>query len=1315
MIVRDVAPFITGCLDSIADHCDEIIITDTGSKDDTYEVVKSYLEKRSGRQKTLLLRFDPNTHPDAFFVDSEEVCKAFGGPPPYSGKMALGDFGRARKFGWDHATSDYIIWVDSDDLVVGADKIKDVIAAMEREGLNAAMVSYEYAHDAHGNPTCLLLRERLVKRVSPAKTAWHQPIHEVLFPVGAARPFDDFKIVHRREKVNATPPIPHRNIKTLLRHYEAQKTTGNVDPRTLFYLGMELRFHDRERAINVLKDYVKVSGWDEERAVAYKWIGEMLEASGRYDEAFVQYSASAIEFPDNPDGVFGCARIFYYRNDWGKCIEFTERGQKIASDQERRASVLHHNPLDRTYEPLRYVTRAYIESGRIKEGLSSANLGLSFNPNDIHLKANKDLCERILTQDSNEPVHAGEMIKIDLSEPIHTPPADVKPAILAQLAVFLWKRMRDNPVNAARFLESLPASIQKNATIIKAKELTNKDLGGLKIESVPEPNPANQLASPPGGPVPIEIPSTIPDLLSSMPSSLDIVIWTGPAWEVWSPQSIEEGGIGGSETAAVRMAEEFVKLGHRVRVYLDTSFDPDAQFMVHQGVQYIRYGRGLDQPSSLSCDIFITSRQPWALDLPFSARAKFLWVHDVSVGGQSSQLSLQIAKADKILCLSKWHKSFFKSLYPEVPEDKIVVTTNGILPSRYEKDPVKQGNRLIYSSSGNRGLDVALDLFPRIRKRVHDAELHVYYGFNTWRAFAEKHARHEIPIIEGLEERLRSTEGVVYHGRVGQQALADAQLAAKVWFYPTAFTETNCITALEVQAAGCVPVTTALAALNETVHHGILIDGNNTASDYKSIAVSETVKLLTDEDWRLKFATHGRKTTLAHYSWAKVASQWISLFEQQLTRSTSVKEAPITELFPQRTTVRKLSAADTDGGGPRLRLAFIYGSFSSSIHGQFDIGGLFTRQGLTGSESSFFHMVQTLAEMGHQVDVFCDVGGHIVGCLGGAHVYPLWQTIGNDYDAYISWNEPNHLKNAPSSAARICFQQLNDFATYSIPGFDQFVDLYVMPSDTHRRYLASVEPITESKTTVLPNPIDLSMFNYKPSPPSTRGKTITWCSSPDRGLHVLLEIFPKIRAEVEGATLQIFYRFAPWYEQVKDVMNESGVRARAINRSLEALGRNGENGVFLRDAMPNTKIIEELSKTRVFAYTCDPIRFTEGFSVATMDASASGCAVLISDADALPEIYGNVAQIIPGRPSVNTFQGAQTRDAWAKAIIEALTDDHIADLIGARVRKFALRYDRTDIGRNFVAILRDLLNRKHKGAFNVGNVKDHEQAVHVAG
>lgn len=357
---------------------------------------------------------------------------------------------------------------------------------------------------------------------------------------------------------------------------------------------------------------------------------------------------------------------------------------------------------------------------------------------------------------------------------------------------------------------------------------------------------------------------------ASQQRDLDIVIWTGPGVEPWSPHSPKTTGIGGSETACIELARHFVRMGHRVTVY----GDPRDQEGWFDGVEYRRH----DSLVREKCDVFISSRQPAAADLEIEARLRLLWVHDIHVGAPSPDMHRWLLRYDRILCLTEWHKQFLLRCYPHVHQDTVVVTRNGIDASRFLGDLPPKRNKLIYSSSANRGLDVLLDVFPTIKAEVPDVELHVFYGFESWEATARQIGdAAQLEEIARYRARLANTPGVIFRGRVDQKTLADEMKDAKVLAYPTNFTETFMISAIEAQAAGCVPVTSALAALPETARWGILIPGNNGMPEYQQQFIAGVVGLLKDEDKRATIAAAARQWALG-LTWESLAREWEAMF-----------------------------------------------------------------------------------------------------------------------------------------------------------------------------------------------------------------------------------------------------------------------------------------------------------------------------------------------------------------------------------------------------------------------------------------------------
>lgn len=344
----------------------------------------------------------------------------------------------------------------------------------------------------------------------------------------------------------------------------------------------------------------------------------------------------------------------------------------------------------------------------------------------------------------------------------------------------------------------------------------------------------------------------------------------------------------------------------------------------------------------------------------------------------------------------------------------------------------------------------------------------------------------------------------------------------------------------------------------------------------------------------------------------------------------------------------------------KLRVVMIYGEFSSHGHGPYDVEGLYTRMGLTGSEGSFFNLMRSLAERGHEVVAFCDCPAPAIHA-SGAHVMPIAALPALQHsegvDAVIAWNEPDYLRFAPPGARRYCDQQLNDFGYCRHPQWRELVDVWVSPSENHRQNVmpevARPGAQLPSPVVVIPNSVDLDLF-AGPAP-VREPHTVVWCSSPDRGLHHLLSFWPDVRIRVPDAKLKVFYRLAPWLARARENGDEVGRRARYIE---EVLPRLASRGVEVVDLVPNAVMARELRSAAVLAYPCDPVRYTEGFGCSVLDAAAGGCVPIISAADALPEVHGSAAIGIAGPPQ-------QQRAQWVEAICAVLQGEESPEAIAA--------------------------------------------------
>ena len=786
MITRNVGHYVAECLASIIEFVDELSIVDSNSDDDTLEVIADIVKMRKASGKPfryILSTFSAETHPEYFFKDTESTFKAIGGASllnprrginTYTNTIVMADYAQARQRSYDQAQSRYKMWIDTDDIVIGAENIPTILKGMNTRNTNSALMTYDYDHDEKGQVTNKLVRTRITDTLAPTPARWLSPAHKTIGPIGTLEVLDEknIKIVHRARELEGSEShrMPLRNYKIIVwQMHRMSLAQENIAPRMWFFLGNETRHYDRESAIRYLKNYISFSDWDEERSLSHIYIAQMLEANGDIEDAKSHFAAATTLF-SKPEAHFGLARMAWYEKDVDECIRHHEKGRLSLFTVK---DVLHYNPQDRYYIPAICASSAYIAKGMWKRAKRITEEGLKYAPDDAQLR------------------------------------------------------------------------------------------GSLK---------------------------NITDHYGRRNQNLDIIIHTARSLETWNANTPRERGIGGSETAVVHVSRELAARGHKVRVFCHC----EGIEGIFEGVEYIPYDK-FDYEKT-SCDVFITSRRVATLiEGNVKARLKVIWMHDNHVGQAEPDLAKGLLRADLIMGVSRWHRDVLQKTYPFVNPTKMIATRNGIdkklfLPNQ-PLPPKKQ--KLVFTSSPDRGLELALDLLPLVRKEVPDAELHIYYGFNNAIKTAEEEGlltadekKEEFKIVDLMMAKIHATEGAVMHGRTSQASLATELMESKVWFYPTWFQESSCISAMEAQAAGCVPVTTGLAALNETVHHGYLLKPPSTAEAYKETFVKDVVRLLTDDTLRTEYALSGRAEALKISGWDIVADEWENTFLDQLVQKT---------------------------------------------------------------------------------------------------------------------------------------------------------------------------------------------------------------------------------------------------------------------------------------------------------------------------------------------------------------------------------------------------------------------------------------------
>lgn len=341
-----------------------------------------------------------------------------------------------------------------------------------------------------------------------------------------------------------------------------------------------------------------------------------------------------------------------------------------------------------------------------------------------------------------------------------------------------------------------------------------------------------------------------------------------PQTKPWDQDSVKT-GLAGSEEAVVYMAKELAKLDYKVLVF----GKPPANSPHSHPEANPRYFNPHKIHFKDKLDIIISWRQPKdGVQLKTIAHKVYLWPHDVVDTDLTDE---EIDAFDDVLWLSEWQRSNWIARNPRM-EKFTHVFGNGIEVKQFK--PIKERINpysCIYGSNYGRGLDILLDLWPRIKEHQPRASLDIYYGWQSkfengrwinWQCMVpEKEAkmRKQIALLPDVRE----------HGTAGHLELNRAFSAASFWTYPCSSDETFCITALKAQYAGAIPVILEGSALPETVRHGYRCTKQEEYLATLLKAFDDAEKITLEDREKM------REFICKEYTWSKIAARWKTLFD----------------------------------------------------------------------------------------------------------------------------------------------------------------------------------------------------------------------------------------------------------------------------------------------------------------------------------------------------------------------------------------------------------------------------------------------------
>jgi tetratricopeptide (TPR) repeat protein len=349
-------------------------------------------------------------HVDGVFITAthsdnkkiQKFCKDVGAH--YSYFEWCNDFSKARNFNFSQVPSEYEwqFWVDSDDVVQGSETFQDAIKLAEANNIKAIFARYLYQVelDEKGKIKNILiehLRERLIR--NDGTFEWVAPIHETLIekiPSGKTD-FNGFAVVHLIDQKNMEASM-WRNISIL----EQNCMDNPTDPRPVYYLA-KAYFDTRIKEIlydpigegmdsltvELIKQYLDLSGWAEERAQAWEYLSMIYRERNQFKEAIMALLNALKEDPKFTSVYIQLALSYVMLKDWEKAFHWI----KLAGTVDIPKTTLVINPRDYKSMILEALFHIYLNTGKLEECLKVATDLNEILPNEINAGRVRDVAD----------------------------------------------------------------------------------------------------------------------------------------------------------------------------------------------------------------------------------------------------------------------------------------------------------------------------------------------------------------------------------------------------------------------------------------------------------------------------------------------------------------------------------------------------------------------------------------------------------------------------------------------------------------------------------------------------------------------------------------------------------------------------------------------------------------------------------------------------------------------------------------------------------------------------------------------------------
>lgn len=356
-ICKNEEKFVEQWMDSMSE-ADLIVVTDTGSTDNTVEV----LESRGA-------------------IVYKEVIRPWR-------------FDVARNVSLEHVPMDVDICVCTDLDEVFVKGWREKLESVWEKGINQGKYLYNWSLKADGTPDVQFTYFKVHDRQS---FKWVYPVHEVLQYIGE----DLYKEVFINGMVLNHYPDSSKSRGSYLGLLEKAVEENPEDDRMVYYLGREYMYKAKwQQCIETLEKYLKLprAVWKEERCAAMRWIAASYGNKGDNERTYAWYYRAIAEMPYMRDAYVELAKYTYLRKDWETTFFMCEEALSISNRSECYINMGY--AWDHTPNDLAALGAYYL--GMYDKALEHAEKAVAIMPQDTRLLNNVEIIKSKYLEQSQQ-------------------------------------------------------------------------------------------------------------------------------------------------------------------------------------------------------------------------------------------------------------------------------------------------------------------------------------------------------------------------------------------------------------------------------------------------------------------------------------------------------------------------------------------------------------------------------------------------------------------------------------------------------------------------------------------------------------------------------------------------------------------------------------------------------------------------------------------------------------------------------------------------------------------------------------------------